>query len=717
MSEKTTIQIEGMTCASCANTVKKSLQNDGLDHVDVDYLMGEASFLNEATVNLDSAFRNINKLGYHVVAHQNGSNSSSEIHQHTHVHGMTIDRKFTISLIFTLPVFLHMILPWSFLHNPIFQLLLSLPVMIIGWNHFGKSAWASVKTGAPNMDVLIAIGAYAAFVYSLGGILLFNGTPEMHNYLFFETGDTIITLVLLGNLIEHRSVNQTTSAIRELNKLQPDKARVIRLTPDGYEKLVEYNVKDMVPGDVFLVNTGEKIATDGILVWGVAEVDEAMVTGESLPVRKNTGHEVIGGTTVVGGSVKVRVTKTGKDTFLSKTIELVKNAQKAKPAIQKIGDRISAVFVPVVIVIALITFLVTYFMFDSSMQKALMSSIAVLVISCPCAMGLATPTAVMVGLGRAAKQGILVKGGDTLENFSQIKTIVFDKTGTLTTGHFTIKQLIVNEGSGETARIILYSLEKHSTHPIAKSIVNELREYDSKAIAFKSVTEDKGVGINAYDDDGNIYSAGSFQMVKHLVQDYRHNIYILKNNRILAAVDLTDEIKPGVKNIIAELHARNIETVMISGDRKQACDSVAEAIGIQKVYAEQLPAQKLKLIEEFASNSHTAMVGDGINDAPALARATVGISLSEASQVAIQSSQIILVPGNDLRQLIDALTISKHTLSTIRQNLFWALAYNVVAIPIAAMGLLSPMIGALSMAFSDVIVIGNSLRLKTKKIS
>jgi len=715
-NEKTTVEIEGMTCASCASTVKKSLQNDGLTEVEVDYLSGEASFQQETADKLQLAFRNVGKLGYRVSTAKSENGENHHGHHHDPVKGgLSIEKAFFICLVFTIPVVLHMIFPWQPLHSPVFQLLFSLPVIFIGGYRFGRSAWLSLKLGAPNMDVLIALGSSAAFVYSIAGMILFEG-QAVHDYLFFETGDTIITLVLLGNLIEHRSVNQTTSAIRELSRLQPETARVISQDASGQEKISVVPSGELLPGNMILVNGGEKIPTDGDVSWGVAEVDEAMISGESLPVTKNPGTSVIGGTTIVSGSLKIKVTRIGKETFLSRTIELVKNAQKSKPSIQKTGDRISNIFVPVVIGIALLTFVTGLLFFQLPLSKSLMNAIAVLVISCPCAMGLATPTAVMVGLGRAARNGILIKGGDTLEHFAGIRTVVFDKTGTLTTGRFTIKEMNVLSGDEAMAKTILYSLEKHSSHPIATSVTGALREYEPSAIHWKSMSEDKGIGVNAWDMDGHVYSAGSYLVARHLTPESGHAIYVLKDNVLIATVDLGDEIKPGVKAVISRLKEMNIHPVMVSGDRKAVCERVAAEVGISEVYSEQLPEQKLERIERFSATSFTAMVGDGINDAPALARATVGVSLSDATQVAIQSSQVILVPGNDLNQLIQAIRVSRHTLLTIKQNLFWALAYNVVAIPMAAVGMLSPMIGAFSMAFSDVVVIGNSLRLKTKKI-
>ncbi len=601
--------------------------------------------------------------------------------------------------------------------------------MYIGISHFGVSAWKSLRSGFPNMDVLISMGSVSAFIYSLAGVILYYNTDTVYNYLFFETGATIITLVLLGNVIEHRSVRQTTTAIHELSKLQVTKAkRIMRPHPQplskaegssldgGAEHIVEVNIADIKIGDLLQVNTGDKVPVDGKIVKGYCAVNEAMITGESFPVNKNVGDAVTGGTFVESGSVNVVAEKVGGETTLSKIIELVKNAQNSRPEIQKLGDKISAVFVPVVVGISVVTFIISFFLVHLSAQHSLMSAVAVLVISCPCAMGLATPTAVMVGIGRSAKNGILIKGGSTLEQLATIKTIVFDKTGTLTTGNFRLKKIDAFDVSEEDAKAILFSMEQHSSHPIARSLVKELNNAVHASIKWKTIEEDKGIGINATDEQGNLYTVGSYQVVKHFYKDNTHSIYLLKNNKLIATVDLEDEIKTGAKSIMDQLKRMGIKPVMLSGDKKYICDAVAAQVGIGEVYSEQLPKQKLEVIERLSKEATTAMVGDGINDAPALAKATVGISLSNATQVAIQSSQVILLHGNDLNYLLKAINVSRHTLRTIKQNLFWAFFYNVVAIPVAAFGLLSPMIGAFSMAFSDVVVIGNSLRLKTKRI-
>lgn len=705
------LNVEGMTCAHCAITITKVLENNGAEHPSVNFATGEASFSLDDKNELKKIVDGIQKVGYKVI---------SQSEQEALGHGLSsVEKKFLFTLPFTVVLFFsHMIFSHDFILNqPLIQLVICVPVFFIGCMYFGKSAWNSLKVGAPNMDVLIMIGSGSAFVYSVIGIILFHSSHEAHNYLFFETTATIITLVLLGNVIEHRSVKQTTSAIGELSKLQTTMAKKV-LLQKGKEIILEVSSKEILTGDVLLVNAGDKIPVDGSVLSGNISVDESMITGESIPAEKSKADKVIGGTILVNGSMKMLAEKVGKETVLSKIIEMVKSAQQSKPAIQKLGDTISNIFVPIVLGISFFTFLICHFAFDISIQKSLMNSIAVLVISCPCAMGLATPTAVMVGIGRAAKNGILIKGGSSLEEFAKVRSIVFDKTGTLTTGNFKIKNIKpTDEISQEEIESVLYHLEQHSSHPIAKSIVRELKLKSIQSLSFSDIKELKGVGIEAKSNEGNIYKVGSFRIASEITSDNSHSLYILKNNLLIGFVDIEDEIKINAKETISFLLSQQIHSIMLSGDTKKRCEEIGNHLGISEIYSEKIPDQKLSLIGSLSHKGHVAMVGDGINDAPALAKASVGISIGNATQVAIHSSQIILLKEKDLSQLQTAYLISKHTLKTIKQNLFWAFFYNVVAIPIAATGFLSPMIGALTMAFSDVIVIGNSIRLRTKKLS
>ena len=714
MEKKISIEIEGMSCINCAKGIGNYLEKQGAKDVNVDFLNGDASFL-LPTYDKNAISKGIEDLGYHV-------KEQKDVH-HGHDHsdsGMSkIEKLFYISLVFTLPLFLHMFLPFEFLHNAWIQFVLCVPVFFIGMKHFGKSAWGSVKSGAPNMDVLISVGAASSFIYSLGGMLMYYGSPMMHQYLYFETSATIITLVLLGNLLEHRSVKQTTTALFELKKLQQSKAKRLLLSLDGREiQTEEVLFEDIQLNDILVVNTGDRIPVDGIVELGSGTADESMITGESIPLEKSEGSELTGGTILTSGNIRMKATRVGHDTLLSKIIDMVKNAQHAKPPIQKIGDKVSSIFVPVVTGISVLCFLFTFFVLGKDMSTSLMNSIAILVISCPCAMGLATPTAVMVGIGMAARKGILIKGGDTLESFAKIKTIVFDKTGTLTNGKFKIKSIQLNGSSMEEAKKILFHLEQHSSHPIAKSIINELSKEMENTLAMnlKDIHEEKGMGISGTDEQGNIYEAGSFQIASKLTDDGSGNVYLLKNKQLMAIVYLEDEITRNAAETIQLLKNLNIQIVLLSGDREERCMEVASILGISEVYFQKLPSEKLEILNQINLRGHVAMVGDGINDAPALSAADVGISMGNSTEIAIQSSKIILLKPDDLSGLYKALQFSRHTLLTIRQNLFWALIYNVLAIPIAAAGFLNPMVAAFSMAFSDVVVVGNSLRLRVKKI-
>ncbi|MDO3641752.1 cation-translocating P-type ATPase [Mucilaginibacter sp. L3T2-6] len=688
------LNVTGMHCSNCAMSVHKLLEKKGMHNILVDFAGEEVKFSNDGSVALPEIVKDIEGLGFKVVEDQA---------THAIPFYEKVENKFIFCAILTAPLLLHMVLPWHFLHNPIVQLVLCIPVFLVGCLHFGKSAVNSIRGGVPNMDVLIFVGSTAAFVYSLVGTVKNLGAQ----YQFYETCATIITLVLLGNVLEKRSVTQTTSAVKDLIKIQQVNAnRVI----NGAIEVI--NAKEVRPGDTLLVNQGDKIPVDGEVLSGNASVDESMLTGESIPVEKGKYDKVIGGTIIQHGNIHMLATKVGSNTVLAQIIDLMKKAQAAKPPVQKLGDQVAAIFVPAVILISLVTFALTYFATHTSMQTALMNAVAVLVISCPCAMGLATPTAVMVGLGRAAKNGILIKGGDTVEAVAHTKYVVFDKTGTLTTGKFRINEIkIEGENSPEQVRGIITAIEERSSHPIAKSLISELKALPQNKVILKSAKEEKGLGMRAEDANGNHYFLGSGKS-----GDDGFNISLYKNQEPLAQISIDDEIKPDAANLVAQLKKMNITPVLLSGDKNARCHKVARLIGIDDVHGEMLPEEKLQVIDIYRQKGKTIMIGDGINDAPALTRADVGVSMNDASQVAIQSARVILL-NTDLHSVVKFLQISRHTLLTIRQNLFWAFAYNIVAIPVAALGFLNPMVGAFAMAFSDVVVIGNSLRLKGKKLS
>ncbi|MEP6616981.1 MAG: cation-translocating P-type ATPase, partial [Ginsengibacter sp.] len=467
-------------------------------------------------------------------------------------------------------------------------------------------------------------------------------------------------------------------------------------------------------GDLVLVRSGEKIPADCKILWGSCSVNESLLTGESMPLEKQKKDNLIGGSIIVSGTVKAQVTAAGEHTILAGIIDLAKQAQSAKPPIQQLADKISAIFVPVVIIISVLTFAGNLYLLHLPFDRSLMRSIAVLVIACPCAMGIATPAAIAVGIGRAARSGILFRNVKNLELFKNIRQIVFDKTGTLTTGKFTIAKWHAGAIGEKEFKSICYSLEKFSNHPIANCIVNEWKS--PEIIDWKSTEEIKGYGVTAMDSTGNLYIAGSYKMASRFTTEKGHNVYILKNETLLGWIDLQDEIRPEVKATISYFKEKNIRTYLLSGDSNEKCKEVAEACGIDEYFSEQSPSQKLKLITSLNEKAPTVMVGDGINDAPALAKATIGISLSDASHIAIQNSQVILMKQG-LKYLPLSIGLGRHTFTTIRQNLFWAFLYNIIAIPIAGFGYLTPGIAALAMGFSDVVLAINSVRLRWKKVT
>jgi len=702
INKSVSLQVQGMTCTNCALGVQRALEKEGFQEVHVDFASGDVRFEVANEQQLPVATKRIKELGYQVEEKSDDETGKQK--------GMSaIEKKFWFTAVFTVPLILAMFIPVDFLHNDLFQLALTIPVFIVGFMHFGRSAFYSLRSGVTNMDVLIFMGSTAAFAYSLAGTIYGLG----HDYMFYETSASIISIVLLGNMLEHRSVKKTTSAIDDLVRLQKNTAlRIYTEMNEGQEYVEEVDAALVEEGERVLVNSGDKIPVDGEIYWGTGSIDESIISGESVPVDKQKGDKVVGGTLLVSGTVKVRATATGKDTVLSQIIELVRDAQKDKPKLQNLADKISRIFVPVVVSLAFLTIAFWFFGTDLPFRDSLMRGVAVLVIACPCALGLAIPTAVVVGLGRSAKNGILIKGGTAIDKFNAIDTVVFDKTGTLTTGKFRIKKLECFGKSEEGVRSLLYSIEKHSGHPIAQAIVKHFKS--SGEVSLERVEEHKGWGMEAADKQGNEYIAGSYKIAAHLTTDDSHNVYLIMNDQLIAWLDVEDEVKPGAAETVAFLKSKGLKTVLLSGDRLERCEEVAQAIGIDRVFAEKMPDQKLEVIEELSLNSKVAMVGDGINDAPALAKAYVGISMSDATQVAVKSADIVLLKG-DLSLLQKAFGNARVTLRTVKENLFWAFFYNVAAIPLAMIGLLTPIVAAFAMAISDVIVVLNSLRLKTRK--
>lgn len=699
--------VEGMTCGNCALTISRLLEKKGLKNISANAASGEVNFTAAETLDVEGVYNDIDGLGYHVV--REGEEHSAEGHHHEH--GDNLTALLIINVLLTVPLLAHMFTSWHVLHMPWVQFALATPVYAIGCYVFMPSAYRSLKHGIPNMDVLIMIGAGAAYIYSIIGLLFFAGTA--HDYIFFETAASIITLVMVGNWLEHKTVKSTTVAIDALVKLQPQSARIVMADSMGKETILEVESKFVRNGDVVLVNNGDSIPVDGEIIKGDAQIDEHMITGESVPVHKNIGDGVVGGTLILDGNLRVKATAVGNASVLSSIIKMVREAQAVKPALQKLADKISAVFVPVVLGIAVLTLVVNMFVGGHTFTESMMRAIAVLVISCPCAMGLATPAAVAVGLGRAARNGILVKGGDTLEQLKRIRQIVFDKTGTLTTGQLQVSkiQTILDEAQ---FRSIVGGMERHSSHPIAKSIFAQWK--DAAHFEFTEVREVKGKGMEATDAEGNTWRLGSEKWLKPNVENAGADLYLFKNDEFTGSLNISDTLRPDALSAIAELKMMGYTLILLSGDKKSKCEELGKQLNMDIIYSEQSPAQKNEILDQLLQRAPTAMVGDGINDAPALAKATVGISLSESTQIAIQSANVIL-SNNQLLSLPRALRLGIYTEQTIKQNLFWAFIYNIVAIPVAAVGLLTPVWGAGVMALSDVVLVLNSLRLGIRKIS
>ena len=697
-------KVEGMTCSNCALSVSDYLKKEGLEEVKVNPVTGAVSFTSAETFAEDKLKSGIKKLGYKV-ADETATAGAKEKKSFL----SNNKERFLFTLPFTLVLMSHMI-PGIHLHwlmNPWIQLAICLPVFIAGMYFFGRSAVNSLLHGMPNMNVLIATGALASFAYSLTGAILGLG----EHYLFFETTASIITLVLLGNYLEEASVQSTQKAVRSLAKSQKVVANMIAFDDKYQEQIFPLENIHLKNGDLVLIRSGEQVPADCRILWGDCMVNESIITGESLPVEKHKKDFLIGGSVLQDGVAKAQVTAAGKDTVLSGILKMVENAQAEKPPMQKLADKISAIFVPLILSISALTFLLSFFVFNISSGDALMRAVAVLVISCPCAMGLATPAAIAVGLGRAAKHGILFRNAAALESFQTIRQVVFDKTGTLTTGKFTISAFHTTVNESEFKKIV-YSLEKYSDHPIAKAIANAWKTSDP--LSWNQAAEEKGTGITATDAAGNIFKAGSYKILPPGSTE-KHNIFILKNDEVIGWIDIEDELRPEAKEVVEWLHERKIKTILLSGDLQNKCDAIAAKLGIDEVMAEQSPAQKLEKITTLAAATPTAMVGDGINDAPALAKATLGISLSDASQIAMQSADVILM-NTGLKQLPLALGLGRHTFLTIKQNLLWAFIYNIVAIPVAVLGLLTPAFAALAMGFSDIVLAANSLYLFIKKV-
>jgi Cu+-exporting ATPase len=707
--EKVQWKVEGMHCANCALSINKYLQKKGAANINVNPIDGDVSFEIIEGDGVQQLAMGVESLGYKVQSNEKANSGSKGFSVYA-ILSNDIHR-FWFCLPFTLLLMLHMFgIHVHLLMNPWVQLILALPVYVSGMMFFGKSGFKSLMRRMPNMDVLVTIGSSAAFIYSLIGTIFNLG----EGYLYYETAATIITLVSLGEYLEHSSVKSTQRALKALVKSQRIMANMIAFDHEHKEVILPVENTQLKVGDLVLIRTGEQVPVDCKILWGEAHLNEALLTGESTPILKQPKDAIVGGSIVEEGTLKAQATAVGNDTVLSNILNLVKKAQGEKPPVQQLADKISAIFVPTVLSIALITLIVNWIVLEA-FTPSMLRAIAVMVISCPCAMGLATPAAIAVGLGRGARNGILFRNSKSLELFKDIKQVVFDKTGTLTTGKFQISNFKSQIDEADFKHVV-YSLEKYSNHPLAKTITREWKM--KNPIHWKKVEEIKGKGIVATDNEGNEYALGSHKLALELTGQENHNIYLIKNGQLLGWIDLADELRPESKSVVQYLHSKGVRTILLSGDRYEKTKQLADSVGIEEVVAEQTPEQKLKKVEELTRQQPTIMVGDGINDAPALAKATIGISMSEASQLAMQSASVVLM-SSGLNKLPLALGLGRHTYLTIKQNLFWAFAYNIVAIPVAAVGLLGtygPTYGALLMGLSDVVLAVNSVRLFVKKV-
>ncbi len=697
---KVVLKVKGMHCASCSILIDKLLiKQPGVISVKTNYGSEKAAIeFDESKINLVAIDGFINKLGYDLIRPDEVGATVEEQEQDDLWHIQQARRKVVVAFMLATPIIVYYMLIHMFNLQHIHQVwgidlnyfywILSTPIQfVICWS-FYRSAFTSVRVGAANMDVLVVLGTSAAYFYSMFGFIFFN-----IDHPFWESSAALLCFILLGRYIEIVAKGKASNAIKELLKLEAKEAHVIR---DGVE--VTVSIDSIVEGDVVVVRPGEKIPVDGIIIDGKSHIDEKVVTGESFPVRKTVGDEVIGATVNGEGLFKFKATKVGKNTLLNQIIRMVEEAQASRAPIQDLVDKISEYFVPTVIVLSVLVFIGWYFVAGLPFRAGLIKMIAVLIISCPCAMGLATPTALVVGIGRATKYGIILKGGEALENAHKIDSIVFDKTGTLTVGKPVVTDFIMLDSAfdRDEALLLAASLEGGSEHPLAKAIIEKGKEKNLNLVEPNNFIAVSGMGLTGtvngktvhignltYMNELKINSSPYLFSLEKLQAEAKTVVFLLVNSLPVALIGMADTLKPFATEAIAELKKMGKQIIMITGDNQKTADAIAKLVGIDRVMAEVLPQNKAEAIKKLQNEGKSvAMVGDGINDSPALAQADVGIAIGSGSDVAIATGEIILVK-DDLRDVITAIQLSGKTIRKIWQNLFWAFIYNIVAIPIA----------------------------------